>query len=169
MSNATADAACPCGSGRALTNCCLPLLTGDSSDTEAIRCEQLMRSRYSAYALGFYDYVLSTYATETRPSLTAQQLRNENRQTQWHRLVVTAASHNSVDFSAYYSEPSAMGSASRTLFLLSEHSRFIQEDGRWRYYDGDIKAESGPIKLGRNEPCFCASGKKFKRCCGARF
>jgi preprotein translocase subunit SecA len=29
-----------------------------------------------------------------------------------------------------------------------------------------IEPYVAPPKIGRNEPCHCGSGKKFKRCCG---
>jgi len=53
---------------------------------------------------------------------------------------------------------------------LQERSRFVKEDGKWFYVDGDIMEVPPTIakkpKVGRNEPCPCGSGKKFKKCCG---
>jgi SEC-C motif-containing protein len=46
---------------------------------------------------------------------------------------------------------------------LRENSRFVFENGRWCYVDGDLSANK---KAGRNDPCPCGSGKKFKKCCG---
>jgi uncharacterized protein YchJ len=47
----------------------------------------------------------------------------------------------------------------------------VKEDDQWFYVDGDTKGDSPPvtrnIKVGRNEPCPCGSGKKFKKCCGS--
>ena len=52
-----------------------------------------------------------------------------------------------------------------------ERSRFARgEDGRWMYLDGDT-VKPPPVlrgeKVGRNQPCPCGSGKKYKKCCGA--
>ncbi len=50
-----------------------------------------------------------------------------------------------------------------------ERAKFKKKDGVWLYEDGDIVpttiVRSGP-KVGRNDPCPCGSGKKYKHCCG---
>ena len=53
-----------------------------------------------------------------------------------------------------------------------ERSRFRRSEGRWYFVEGELIKEppvvrEGP-KMGRNDPCSCGSGKKYKRCCGAR-
>ena len=45
---------------------------------------------------------------------------------------------------------------------VHENSRFVKEQGQWFYVDGDLKSQA---KVGRNDPCPCGSGKKYKRCC----
>ena len=61
---AGAAALCPCGSGLTLAECCGPKIAGEPAATP----EALMRSRYTAYALGDDAYVLATWAPETRPA-----------------------------------------------------------------------------------------------------
>jgi len=54
------------------------------------------------------------------------------------------------------------------IWNLHEISHFVKEKDQWLYVDGDL-LESPPAitnKIGRNEPCPCGSGKKFKKCCG---
>ena len=46
---------------------------------------------------------------------------------------------------------------------LEEASRFVQEEGRWYYLNGNTS--EGPLKPGRNDPCPCGSGRKYKACC----
>ncbi|EOX3103618.1 SEC-C metal-binding domain-containing protein, partial [Vibrio cholerae] len=46
---------------------------------------------------------------------------------------------------------------------LEERSRFLKENNCWFYIDGEFPAA---IKQGRNDPCACGSGKKYKKCCG---
>ncbi|MEZ5505160.1 MAG: YchJ family metal-binding protein [Gammaproteobacteria bacterium] len=46
---------------------------------------------------------------------------------------------------------------------LHERSRFVKEDGRWFYLDGEMLPLPSP---GRNDPCWCGSGQKFKKCHG---
>ena len=52
---------------------------------------------------------------------------------------------------------------------LNERSYFKKLDGRWLYVDGETKFTSAAVsqKVGRNEPCPCGSGKKYKKCCGS--
>jgi len=49
---------------------------------------------------------------------------------------------------------------------LHERSRFLKEEGKWFYLNGDILPPVTAAKVGRNDPCPCGSGKKFKKCCG---
>ncbi|EAX7120348.1 hypothetical protein AIW16_22500, partial [Salmonella enterica] len=58
-----------------------------------------------------------------------------------------------VSFIARFSEQGKTGA-------IIERSRFIKENGQWYYIDGTRP------QLGRNDPCPCGSGKKFKKCCG---
>ena len=57
--------ACPCGSGEPLGRCCLVLHRGER---QAATAEQLMRARYSAYAVGDLDYIWQTWHPRTRPA-----------------------------------------------------------------------------------------------------
>ncbi len=120
---------CPCGSGRALAACCGPLHAGEAVAGTA---EQLMRSRYSAYARGERDYLLATWHPSTRPF--ALELDPAVR---WLGLSVRrhqqgAAGAAVVEFVARCR--SGGGPATR----LHEVSRFVREDGRWYYLDGSF-------------------------------
>jgi SEC-C motif-containing protein len=101
----------------------------DFAGTPAPDAPALMRSRYSAFVLGRRDYLLATWHADTRPpALTlepaAQWLGLELRS---HRLL--DAEHAEVEFVARYREA---GRATR----LHERSRFLREQGRWLYLDG---------------------------------
>ncbi|HSV29430.1 MAG TPA: YchJ family metal-binding protein, partial [Candidatus Omnitrophota bacterium] len=51
-----------------------------------------------------------------------------------------------------------------------ELATFRKEDGRWLYVDGEVNPKTAPrqvAKVGRNDPCPCGSGQKYKKCCGA--
>ena len=92
-----------------------------------------MRSRYSAFVLGLADYLLSTWHASTRPA--ALDLSDEAG-TKWLGLDVKRhqqqdAQHAIVEFVARYR---VAGRGHR----LHEPSRFVREDGRWFYLDGDI-------------------------------
>ncbi|GGW89023.1 hypothetical protein GCM10007391_24000 [Alteromonas halophila] len=119
-----------------------------------------MRSRFSAYCIKDYAYILATYAHEKKAELTEQQLEESASGTQWFALQVDTRSaiQSEVTFKAYYF---ANGKPAQ----LHETSQFIIEEDQWRYLDGAIHVDTGVVKLGRNEPCPCNSGKKFKQCC----
>jgi len=122
--------ACPCGSGRALEQCCGRYHAGELAPD----AERLMRSRYSAYVLGLEDYLRVTWHPSTRP--VALELDAAPRP-QWLGLTVKAhvpldATHATVEFVARYK-------LNGRAFKIHETSRFELVDGRWQYVDGDIR------------------------------
>ncbi|MBB3232946.1 YchJ family protein [Halomonas stenophila] len=142
---------CPCGSGLPLADCCGPYHRGEPAPTP----EALMRSRYSAFALGLTDYLLATWAPETRPASLPP-----DDATRWVGLEILDHEHagdtGRVHFRATFREGRRWG-------VLEEVSRFRREAGRWRYVDGAPSVTR--LKPGRNDPCPCGSGRKGKACC----
>jgi len=124
MKNAP-GAGCPCG-GPAYAQCCGRLHQG----TPAESAEQLMRSRYSAYALGLMEYVHRTWHADTRPPLSAL---THDPAAKWLGLEVkrhqAQGDEATVEFVARYK---VGGRAHR----LHETSRFVREEGKWLYVDG---------------------------------
>lgn len=147
---------CPCNSGLLYKECCQPLHLNKSVAEDA---EKLMRSRYSAFQLGLVDYLLDTLHPSKRHPGERQALQESVNNTQWLGLKILdhKAANNlaEVEFVAFY-EDDPVGQ-------LHERSRFTREAGRWFYHDGLFLPA---MKLGRNENCFCGSGKKFKHCHG---
>jgi SEC-C motif-containing protein len=95
--------------------------------------EALMRSRYSAFVLKLEPYLLASWYPSTRPATL--DLATEPA-TQWLGLAITRheqadETHALVEFVARYK---VNGRAHR----LHEVSRFIREDGRWFYLDGEF-------------------------------
>ena len=122
-------ASCPCGSGRALANCCGRYHEGQLAPD----AESLMRSRYSAFVLGREDYLLATWHPSTRPAVLDL---DATPRPHWLGLVVKAhapldATHATVEFVARYK-------LNGRAFRLHESSRFEKVDGRWLYVDGEI-------------------------------
>lgn len=120
---------CPCGSRRLLDECCGALHAG----APALTAEALMRSRFSAFALGRADYLLVSWHPSTRPSTLEL-----DPDAVWRRLqlVDTVAggpddAEGVVEFRASYRDASGAG-------LLHERSRFARVDGRWLYLDGEL-------------------------------
>ena len=146
---------CYCDSQREYQQCCGPLL---DNGVPAPSAEQLMRSRYSAYKSNRFDYILATYSSDQRSQLSTQDLQQSAANTHWLKLKVCSANTDTVEFKAWFSENKKLG-------LMHETSSFVQEDGAWRYHSGVMHDDTGSIKMGRNDPCFCGSGKKHKQCC----
>ncbi len=119
---------CPCGSGLPLGECCGRLHDGPAA---AATAEQLMRSRYSAFALGRPDYLLASWHPSTRPR--SLDLDPAVRWTGLDVLATTGgsllAAEGTVEFRAHYVRGRAAGAQ-------HEVSRFVREDGRWHYLDG---------------------------------
>ncbi len=126
------NAPCPCGSGQPFLQCCQPLLDGT---TVASTAEQLMRSRFSAYSLHNIAYLQATWHPDTCPDDLDPA---EMAQVKWLELRILgheAGGANDdtgrVSFSARFK---INGKAGR----LQENSRFVRNEGRWLYLDGDI-------------------------------
>ena len=156
MSARQPEKSCPCGSGLDYQQCCAPLLDGTRTASNA---EQLMRSRFTAFSTGKLDYLKSSW----HPDFVPRDLQIDGGLT-WLDLTVIdfvdGDNEATVEFEArFLSGGSLQG--------LHERSRFLKQQGRWLYTDGDqLPASFKPRKPGRNEPCPCGSGNKFKRCCG---
>lgn len=150
--------ACPCGSGRALTDCCSRYHLGALAEN----AESLMRSRYSAYVLGLIDYLIDSTLPVQQAGLNREAIEAWSRQSQWLGLTVESAetiggqaAHAFVTFVARWQEPDGPHSQ-------RERSAFVQVGQRWYFIDPSV-----PLKAGRNDPCPCGSGQKFKKCCAA--
>jgi SEC-C motif domain protein len=120
---------CPCDTGLPYDACCGRFHAGEvAPDARA-----LMRSRYSAYVLGLADYLHDTWAPSTRPLVLD---RVDLAATRWLGLNVKRLEETgdaaTVEFVARYRVGG--GSAAR----MHETSRFVREDGRWFYVDGDV-------------------------------
>ncbi len=121
---------CPCESGKPYADCCAPLIAGTRPAPDA---EALMRSRYTAFTLRDEAYLLATWHPSTRPAaldLAAEPVPK------WIGLQVrrrerTGPDSAEVEFVARYR---VGGRAHR----LHETSRFLREDGAWRYVDGTL-------------------------------
>lgn len=125
---------CPCGSDLAFGACCEPYLDGELAPSP----EALMRSRYTAYALGDEDYIFRTWSPRTRPPGPYC-----HPGTRWLALTILAATtaeqaardgRGLVEFRAEYETHDGRGGVSRD--VLHERSRFVRRGQRWLYLDG---------------------------------
>jgi SEC-C motif domain protein len=157
--------ACPCGSGAAAEACCRRYLEGEPAPTAVA----LMRSRYTAYVVGAIDYLLATHDASTRALVDRAGVAAWSRETRWLGLEIVASEAGGPDDHDGIVEFIARGSTNGTTFAQRERSRFRRTGDRWFYFDG--KAGREPVRAvapaGRNDPCPCGSGTKYKRCHGA--
>ncbi|MFI1463384.1 YchJ family protein [Nocardia carnea] len=120
---------CPCRRGEVFAECCGPLLAGRPAPS----AEALMRSRFTAFALGDTGYLRRSWHPGTRPErLDLDPARR------WLFLEIHAVTGGgpfeqtgTVEFTAHYRDPGGRG-------RLHETSRFTRVDGAWCYVDGDI-------------------------------
>ncbi len=127
------DGACPCGSALAYADCCGRFHSGGPLPLQAPTAQALMRSRYSAFVVGDLAYLEATWHPSTRPS----DLSPNEPGLQWLGLDIRRCTdqhddHATVEFVAR----SKLGGRAHR---LHETSRFVREDGRWFYLDGDVR------------------------------
>ncbi|MFT5789107.1 MAG: SEC-C motif-containing protein [Shewanella sp.] len=146
---------CPCGSSKAYSRCCQPLHLGV---TAALSPEQLMRSRFCAFYLGLFTYLIDTHHKNYLFDLTLQAL-SDGPQPNWLTLEVISSTETgnqgTVTFQAWFQD-------NNKLDAIHECSDFIKENGRWYYTEG---VQHDPVYPKRNSLCVCGSSKKFKQCC----
>ena len=162
------DRICPCGSEKSFAECCLPRHTGERPAETA---EALLRSRYAAFATGNVDYIVESVHPEVREDLNRENLETWSKDSTWEGLEIVESHLGGVDddeglveFVASYVD------AEGDRIEHHERSIFKKEDGSWFFLDGQPVSQEpfrreGP-KVGRNSPCPCGSGKKFKKCHG---
>jgi len=150
---------CPCGSKEPLKNCCGPLIQGEQ---KAASAERLMRSRFSAFYTANIPYLMRTLHPSKHDEHLHDDLTKSVKSTQWLslRIIGTPSKDTQyayVEFVAFYHDKHQPN----TTHQLHEKSRFIHEEGKFYYLDGEFLP---PIKLGRNDLCWCGSGAKVKKC-----
>mgnify|MGYP000128082312 CR=1 FL=1 len=162
-------ALCYCGSQKEFSACCEPILKGES---RALTAETLMRARYSAFATHDIEFIKKTVLPEKRAEFDEKATREWSENSQWISFEVKKIAgggegdtEGTVEFVATYS-------VNNTEQAHHERAQFKKRSGRWYFVDGTIVAQQPFIrptpKVGRNDPCPCGSGKKYKKCCGAR-
>ena len=158
---------CPCASGKTYGECCGPILSGERKADTAV---ELMRARYSAYAVGNVEFLYASSGPEARSEFDEKTTRDWSTSAKWHGLEVLSTVRGGNDDEEGEVAFVARYSANGQQCEHREHSYFKRIDGEWRFIDGTI--EKNPTyrreepKVGRNDPCPCGSGKKYKKCCG---
>lgn len=155
---------CPCGLNRSYETCCGRFINGEAQPATP---EELMRSRYTAYTQANVDYIARTMKPPAADRFEADDAADWARSITWLKLEVLQTSEDQntghVEFIAHFL-------AENRKHVLHELSEFHLIDGQWFYIDGKAPRKqsfTNNKQLGRNDPCSCGSGKKFKKCCSA--
>jgi len=119
---------CPCSSGLPYAECCGRLHDGTATAPTA---EALMRSRYSAFAVGDAAYLLATWHSSTRPAAVDLDPR-----VRWIGLEVLGTTGGGLLAAEGTVEFRASSVVDRAAGTQHEDSRFVREGGQWRYLDG---------------------------------
>jgi SEC-C motif-containing protein len=157
---------CPCGSGLAYAGCCEPYIRGEQ---KAPTAEALMRSRYAAYVEHEVDYIVDTCVQEGKDRIDVRQTRQWSERSKWLGLKIISLARGGIEDSEGTVEFEALYEMDGLRDIHHEKAKFKKQDGLWLYDDGDIVPKTvvrSIPKTGRNDPCPCGSGKKYKFCHG---
>ena len=129
---------CPCGKSKPFEACCGKFLSGKQA---AKTPEQLMRSRYTAYALGGCgQYLMATWFPVSAQGLSADELSEKTQE--WTRLEVISSSQQgdkaTVEFKAYFTAPNALNLDAGQEDVMHEVSEFVRIKSKWYYIGGNV-------------------------------
>lgn len=157
---------CHCGSGAALSACCQPIISGQRPAETA---EQLMRARYTAYVTTAMDFIFESTHPDFRAGYDHAGTRAWAENSEWLGLEIISTlkggaedSVGEVEFIARFKEKGGLPREHH------ENGQFKKEKGTWYFTEG-VMLKQRPLsstKVGRNDPCTCGSGLKYKKCCG---
>ena len=157
---------CTCGSGLSYEKCCGPVISGEKP---ALTAEQLMRSRYSAYARAEIGHLRSSLHPDKRSDFDEKSTRSWAERSEWHGLEITRTEAGGPDDDAGLVEFTATFSDGGVKREHRELASFRKKEGIWYFFEGQVLGPKQVVrenpKVGRNEPCPCGSGKKYKKCC----
>tara|TARA_B100001094_G_C17890006_1_gene651222 strand:+ start:51 stop:443 length:393 start_codon:yes stop_codon:yes gene_type:complete len=124
---------CPCGNELPFFKCCGAIHTNEKNAETA---EELMRSRYSAFVLADWDYLMKSHASQTRDESSKEETVNWAKSVKWIKLEILDTlkgnQHDNsgiVEFKAHVKQ----GLFKR---CIHERSNFIKENGKWVYLNG---------------------------------
>jgi SEC-C motif-containing protein len=158
---------CPCGSGRDFDLCCGPIIAGAPAPT----AEALMRSRYTAYVRHAFEHLGRSLSAAERKGWSPEDAKRWAEQSEWLGLKILRTEAGGPNDQEGIVEFAARFRSGGQDHEHLETARFAREGGQW-VYAGQITPKGQTVrretpKPGRNDPCPCGSGKKYKKCCGA--
>ena len=136
--------------------------------SEIKTAEELMRARYHAYETCDMEFIKESHDPDNTEGIDWAECEKWARESQWLGLEILSTTKGGendndgiVEFKATYIE-------NGKTIVHHERSYFVKKNGVW-FYQKWLPITSTRInenKVGRNDPCPCGSGKKYKKCCG---
>ena len=158
---------CPCCSGKSFGDCCESIIERKKIAQTPL---ELMRSRYTAHVVKNMDHIESTMRGKSLKLWDKEKTHDEWFELcTWNKLeiidapeVTKTCKQGVVEFKAYYIFEGKE-------HVMHERSKFSKINNQWYYVLGQNKGAVNRTveKVGRNDPCSCGSGQKYKKCCGA--
>lgn len=158
---------CYCDSGLPFEQCCKPIIENIKKPTTIV---ELLRARYSSHVICNVDFIISSIHPEKIEEHDATVIKKWADEAQWEGLKILRIEKGEenddegvIEFIANYREKNKP-------IKHHEIASFKKKDDSWYFYDSTIpfvQVKNDSPKIGRNDPCVCGSGKKYKKCCGA--
>jgi SEC-C motif-containing protein len=161
---------CPCGSGQSAAECCIPVIKRERS---AATAEELMRSRYTAFVMNDVDWIMDSHHSDTVGEIDRDEVERWSAGSEWMGLKIRETEAGGADDSEGIVSFRARYKVQGQQVDHVERAHFEREDGEWKFHS---VLEEEPVELvpvgprsevGRNDPCPCGSGRKYKKCHGA--
>ena len=159
---------CACGSGSPYAECCRPVIKGER---RAETAEALMRARYAAYVNVETDFILESTHPKHREGYDPEGTREWAEKSEWLGLEIVATKDGGKDDATGLVEFIARWKEKGQDRMHHELAQFKKEEKEgWLFTDGNpvgrVPYVRNSPKIGRNDPCSCGSGIKYKKCCG---
>ena len=129
-----------------------------------------MRARYTSYVTGDIDYLKTSATKAVQEEFDEEASKAWSRAAEWHGLEIIKTEGGQKGDKKGVVEFRALYTANNEFCNHHEVSNFVLEKDGWKFDSGELVGEKPIVreepKVGRNDPCPCGSGKKYKKCCG---
>lgn len=129
-----------------------------------------MRARYTSYVTGDVQFLKTSATQAVQEEFDEKASKAWSAAAEWHGLEIIKTEGGQKGDKAGVVEFRALYTASGEFCNHHEVSLFVREKDGWKFSDGELVGETPTVreepKIGRNDPCPCGSGKKYKKCCG---
>ena len=127
-----------------------------------------MRARYTAFAMANVDYIFETHHPKTRDEQNREDIQAWAEGSNWLSLEIVSTKGGKKDDTEGQVEFRAVYETKGVRHNHHELSEFEKSNGKWYFKDGKMVDQTvvrESPRIGRNDPCPCGSGKKYKKCC----